>query len=255
MQFDEMGNMDGKTLMLLPGTACDYQTNFAAVLDPLSEKYHLICVNYDGFDGSNTIFPDMITVTEKIEQYILEHFNGRLDGAIGSSLGSSFVGQLIQRKNIHMDHGIFGSPDLDQSGRFSAWLQSKLVVPLLTGFTKSEKKKAKSKEKLKKFFEMDDASADKFVDCFSKFNPESVKNEYYTDLLTWLDEDIHVEHTKAHFIYAARMGEKYLKRYRKYFRDPEIRTFDMQHEQWLFGGEKYAAPVLKAIDEFMETPV
>lgn len=26
-------------------------------------------------------------------------------------------------------------------------------------------------------------------------------------------------------------------------------------EQWLFGGEKYAAPVLKAIDEFMETPV
>ena len=28
MQFDEMGNLSGKTLMLLPGTACDYQTNF-----------------------------------------------------------------------------------------------------------------------------------------------------------------------------------------------------------------------------------
>ena len=47
------------------------------------------------------------------------------------------------------------------------------------------------------------------------------------------------------------MGEKYLKRYRKYFRDPEIREFDMQHEQWLFGGEQYTAPVLQAIDEFM----
>ena len=34
--------------------------------------------------------------------------------------------------------------------------------------------------------------------------------------------------------------------------EPEIREFDMQHEQWLFGGEKYAAPVLAAIDEFME---
>ena len=42
-----MGKQDGKTLMLLPGTACDYQTNFAAVLDRLGEKYHLICVNYD----------------------------------------------------------------------------------------------------------------------------------------------------------------------------------------------------------------
>ena len=28
----------------------------------------------------------------------------------------------------------------------------------------------------------------------------------------------------------------------------------MQHEQWLFGDEQYAVPVLKAIDEFMEMP-
>ena len=114
MQFDEIGNIEGKTVMLLPGTACDYQTNFGTVLDRLAEKYHLICVNYDGFDGSDVIFPDMITVTEKIEDYILENHDGRVDGAIGSSLGSSFVGQLIMRKKIHIDHGIFGSPDLDQ---------------------------------------------------------------------------------------------------------------------------------------------
>ena len=72
--------------MLLPGTACDYQTNFATVLDRLGEKYLLICVTYDGFDGSDLIFPDMITVTEKIEKYIKDNFDGRIDGAIGSSL-------------------------------------------------------------------------------------------------------------------------------------------------------------------------
>ena len=94
----------------------------------------------------------MITVTEKIEKYIKEKHGGRLDGALGSSLGSSFTGQLIQRENIHIDHGIFGSPDLDQSGKFSAWLQSRLVVPLLTGFTKSEKKKAKTERKAQAFF-------------------------------------------------------------------------------------------------------
>ncbi len=214
MQFVEMGKLSGKTLMLLPGTACDYQTNIASVLDRLGEKYHLICVNYDGFDGSGAIFPDMITVTEKIENYIKEKHGGRLDGAIGSSLGSSFVGQLIQREIVHIDHGIFGSPDLDQSGKVSAWLR--------------------------------------FLGCFSKFSPESIKNEYYTDLLTWLKDDIHVDGTRIHFIYANKMGEKYLKRYKKYFRDPEIREFNMQHEQWLFGGEQYTAPVLQAIDEFME---
>lgn len=255
MQFDELGRMEGKVLFLLPGTACDYQTNFGAVLERLGEKYHMVCVNYDGFDGSDLIFPDMLTVTGKIEQYIREHFDGRIDGAIGSSLGSSFVGQLIQRQNVHLDHGIFGSPDLDQSGKFSAWLQSKLVVPLLTSFTRGEKKKAKAREKLKNLFEMSDEVADRFMACFEKFSPESIRNEYYTDLLTWLQDDIHVEHTRVHFIYANKMGEKYLKRYRKYFRDPEIREFNMQHEQWLLGDEKYTIPVLEAIDEFMNTPV
>ncbi len=255
MQFDEMGRKDGKTLMLLPGTACDYQTNFGTVLDRLAARYHLICVNYDGFDGSDLVFPDILTVVEKIEQYVIRNHGGRLDGAIGSSLGSTFVGQLIQRQNIHLDHGIFGSPDLDQSRKCSAWLQSKLVVPLLTSFTGSEKKREKTKAKLKNFFEMSDETADRFMGCFSKFKPESIKNEYYTDLLTWLEDDIHVEHTRVHFIYASKMGDKYLKRYRKYFRDPEIREFDMQHEQWLFGGEQYTGPVLKAVDEFMEMPV
>lgn len=255
MQFEEMGNMSGKTLMLLPGTCCDWQTNFGSVIQKLSEKYHLICVNYDGFDGSDDIFSDMITVTEKIEKYMTDKHNGRVDGAIGSSLGSSFVGQLVMRKNIHINHAIFGSPDLDQSGKIAAKLQSLLVVPILTSFTKGEKKRNKTKEKLKDFFLMSDETAEKFMNCFAKFNPESIKNEYYTDLLTHLEDDIYVEHTRAHFIYANKMGEKYLKRYKKYFRNPDIREFDMQHEQWLFGEQKYAEPVLEVIDEFMKMTV
>lgn len=251
MQFYETGNMSGKTLMLLPGTCCDWQSNFGSVIDDLKEKYHVICVNYDGFDGSDTIFPDVITVTGKIEKYITDNFGGRLDGALGSSLGGTFVGQLIMREKVHVDHGIFGSSDLDQSGILAAKLQSALVTPLLTGVTKSEKKKQKTKKMLMDSFEMSDEVAGKFIEAFSKFDVRSIKNEYYTDLLTHLKNDIHVEGTTAHFIYANKMGEKYKKRYLKYFRDPDIREFDMQHEQWLFGERRFAEPVLKAIDEFM----
>ena len=143
----------------------------------------------------------MITVTEKIENYIKEHHAGTLDGAIGSSLGSSFVGQLVMRKNVHINHAILGSPDLDQSGKVAAKLQSMLVVPLLTSFTKGEKKRNKTKEKLKSFFLMSDETAENFINCFSKFNPESIKNEYYTDLLTHLEDDIKVEHTAVQFIF------------------------------------------------------
>ncbi len=69
MVFDEMGQEEGMTLMLFPGTCCNYETNFGVVLEELGKHYHLICVNYDGFDGSDKVFPDMITVTEKIEHY------------------------------------------------------------------------------------------------------------------------------------------------------------------------------------------
>ena len=255
MQYKEMGKISGKTMMLLPGTCCNWQTNFGNVIDDLSAKYHLICVNYDGFDGTESVFSDMITVTQKIEEYIQDNHGGRLDGAIGSSLGSTFVGQMVQREKVHIDHAIFGSPDLDQSGKISAKLTSLLVVPLLTGLSQNEKKRKKTKAKLMDFFLMNEETADAFMACFSKFKPESIRNEYYTDLLTHLKDDIYIEHTKAHFIYAKKMGDKYKKRYKKYFHDPDIREFDMQHEQWLFGEEKYRIPVLEVIDEFMEMPV
>ena len=82
MQFTEFGNQEGKTMLLLPGTACTWQLNFKNVVDELAEKYHLIAVNYDGFEGdSSVLFTDVPTVTKKIEDYILQHHGGRVDGA------------------------------------------------------------------------------------------------------------------------------------------------------------------------------
>ena len=103
MQFDELGNMNGKTLMLLPGTACDYQTNFMTVLDRLGEKYHLICVNYDGFDGSGSVFPDMIFGGELYRNdvnkvsFILGSFRDHLDSAADSAGKRSYGSRNIRK--------------------------------------------------------------------------------------------------------------------------------------------------------------
>lgn len=51
------------------------------------------------------------------------------------------------------------------------------------------------------------------------------------------------------------MGKKYIKRYEMHFANPDIREFDMQHEQWLFGDNSWTAPVLQAVDSFMCMPV
>ena len=68
---------------------------------------------------------------EKIEQEIQEKYNGRIRAAYGCSLGGSFVALLMQRKKIHIDHGIIGSSDMDEAGFFMAKIQSAVIVPIM----------------------------------------------------------------------------------------------------------------------------
>ena len=257
MQFTEFGKQGGRKLLLLPGTACTWQLNFKNVADELAEKYHIIAVNYDGFEGDPAVvFTDVPTVTEKIENYLLEKHGGRVDAAYGSSLGGSFVGLLIQRKRVHIDHGFIGSSDLDQGGKLTARLLTMIVAPMLSGACRSEKKRAKLKAKLRKKGAIGDGDksldfADAFIDSMKTLNPKTISRQFYSDYVTPLDDDIHVEGTTVHVVYALQMGEKYGKRYRQHFRDPDIHEFDMKHEVWLYD-DAWRRPVMDMIDRCME---
>ncbi|MCR5213619.1 MAG: alpha/beta hydrolase [Eubacterium sp.] len=256
MTFDEFGIENEKTLMLLPGTACTWQINFGQVKDILAQRYHLICVNYDGFDGDASIaFPDMITVTEKIEKYINDNHGGRVDGAYGSSLGGSFVGLLVQRKNIHIDHGFIGSSDLDQGSPFVAKIMTKIIGGAIAGASENPKKKKRFCKMLEAGIGMDineetQGFMDQFADSLLALNPKTISNEFYSDYVTPLEDNISIPGTIVHVIYALKMGKKYEKRYRKHFANPDIIRFDMQHEAWMFEA-KWRRPVVDAIDKCM----
>ena len=258
MKFDEFGNMEGKTLMLLPGTACTWQINFHKVIDRLAETYHLICVNYDGFDDhKEEPFTDMYTVTEKIEDYIIENHDGHVDGAYGSSLGGSFVGLLLQRNFIHIDHAFIGSSDLDQGSPLVAKAMTAIVGRWISDAGKSEEKQQKLKKMLTAAFGSDNdeetaAFMEEFAQSIVSLHPDTVSREYYSDYVTKLDNDIHAEGTKVHIIYALKMGEKYRKRYLRHFRDPQIIPFAMSHEAWLFQNE-WSEPVLNVIHDIMNS--
>lgn len=75
--------------------------------------------------------------------------------------------------------------------------------------------------------------------------------EFYSDYVTPLEDDIHVDGTTVHIIYALKMGPKYEKRYLQHFRDPDIIRFDMQHEAWIFQSQ-WTQPILDAIGERMK---
>ena len=205
MKVYEVGEQGKPVLMLFPGTGCYWRSNFGKVIEPLAETFRVACVSYDGFDETEqTQFPTMIEETAKIEEYIKEHYDGKICAAYGCSLGGSFVGLMAARGVIHMDYGILGGSDLDQ------WRKA----------------------------------GDGYVDAFigmmrgagvdlSFITKESLRNQFYSDLITPLPDAIDPAGTEIHILYALKMGEKYRARYHRHFAHPVLHELDMQHEELL----------------------
>ncbi len=238
MRVYEFGNRKDPAILLLPGTCCHWKLNFGKVIPLLERDFHVLCVSYDGFDEmGNSVFPDMLTETARMEEYIKERCGGNIHAAYGCSLGGSFVGLLIQRKNVHIDHAILGSSDLDQSPIWKAKLKCSVALPLLyrlvrTGEYPKIFRKAMEKKRT--------PYRDKFMEMFGIgagglpfIQRESIRNQFFSDLVTPLEENISAAGTTVHCFYAKKMGEKYLRRYRQHFTDPVIHAFDMEHEELL----------------------
>lgn len=239
MKVYSFGREDAPVVMLLPGTCCHWKGNFGHVIPLLAIDYHVLCVSYDGFDETEqTEFPTMAEEVAKIEDYIKEHCGGHISAAYGCSLGGSFVGLLAARRNIRMDHGILGSSDLDQSSKFSAKLKTDLFLPLIYPVIRDGNFKSRFLQKRleKRAAEMGDY-VNAFMSMLGGARPyvtmKSCKNQFYSDLVTPLPDNIDVPGTEIHIFYALKMGEKYRARYMQHFAHPIIHEHDLQHEELL----------------------
>ena len=131
MKFYESGDSSKPVIFLFPGTCCLY-SSFDHVLDGLHSYFYTVTVSYDGFDpNEKTEFYSMEDECEKIELETKKKYGGRIKAAYGCSLGGSFVSLLIQRKRIHIDHGIIGSSDMDEACMLMAKIQSAIIVPIM----------------------------------------------------------------------------------------------------------------------------
>ena len=255
MKYYEWGKHHEKTIMLLPGTCCNVKSNYSQVIPMLEKYYHVIGVDYDGFDGKGTKFPDMLTVTQKIEEYVAQKLNGSLNIVYGSSLGGSFAGLLVQRNMIHIDHAIIGSSDLDQSGNVSAWLKTQLLGAVFYKMLKNGQMpkwmiKLSEKKMGREAAQKCAAMISDISDAMQTVSKKSMKQQFYSDLVTQLGEKIKADGTTAHIFYALKMGEKYRDRYLLHFADPDIIEQDYGHEELLFFyPEKWVKEIIKCCEQ------
>ena len=239
MKVYSFGAENAPSILLLPGTCCHWRSNFADVIPLLAENFHVLCVSYDGFDETErTEFPTMLEETKKIETYIQENCGGHIRAAYGCSLGGSFVGLLVSRKNIRMDYGILGSSDLDQASPFAAKLQTNLLLPLSYPVIRDGRFQSRFLQKrLKKREEEMGEYVQVFMTMLGGARPyvtmQSCKNQFCSDLVTPLPDKIDVPGTEIHIFYALKMGEKYRQRYERHFAHPVIHAQDLRHEELL----------------------
>ena len=253
MKVYTFGNQDAPVIVLLPGTCCHWKSNFGEVIPLLSTDFRVLCVSYDGFDETEqTEFPTMIEETEKIEAYIKENCGGHIRAAYGCSLGGSFVGLLAARRNIHMDYGILGSSDLDQASKFTAKLQTGLLLPMIYPLIRDGQFKSRFLQKrMEKRTEQMPDYVNAFMAMFGGARPyvtkQSCKNQFFSDLITPLPDGIDVSGTEIHIFYALKMGEKYRERYLQHFAHPVIHEQDLRHEELLACYPKKWAQLVKSI--------
>lgn len=67
----------------------------------------------------------------------------------------------------------------------------------------------------------------------SFISKDSIRNPFYSNLVTSIPRTINPKDTEIHIFYAKRMGEKYLARYREHFRHPIVHEQDIRHEEFL----------------------
>lgn len=240
MKIYEFGQPGAPAILLLPGTCCHWKRNFAGVIPLLEPELRVLCVSYDGFDETqDTVFPSMLEETVKLEDFLQVNYGGHIRAAYGCSLGGSFVGLLLQRRNVGIDHGILGSSDLDQASWIGARLQAGLVTPVLHKILRTgalpgwmakrlENKPAQDRIYLEGMLAMLGVGGGM---AFVK--RRSVYNQFYSDLVTPLENGLRVPGTTVHCFYAQKMGQKYEARYRQHFDQPDILYQDMQHEELL----------------------
>ena len=242
MRVYSFGDPAKPIILLLPGTCCHWRANFGEVIPLLEPDFLVACVSYDGFDETEqSVFPDMLTETEKIERYIQDHFGGYIHAAYGCSLGGSFVGLLVQRGNIHIDHAILGSSDLDQSSPMAAKIRTAIITPMLNGMLHQGKAPRFMQKWLERQPREERLYYKKMMDMFGIGNTrmafvrkESIRNQFYSDMAMPLETGISVPGTTVHCFFAAKMGDKYRDRYKCHFKAPDIRRYDLQHEELLF---------------------
>lgn len=122
LEIREFGKHNGKKIVLVPGNMMCWK-QFEDVIPLLAERYHVIAVSTDGYDGTGeTEFTTSDASAGKLEKYIRANLDGEIELAFGESFGCATAGPLFHRQEVKVRSLILSGPQYMDLGPLSAFV-------------------------------------------------------------------------------------------------------------------------------------
>ena len=193
MQFHEYGDIGKKTLLVMHGMICDWR-RFREIFKPLEQNCRVIYPAMNGcYDGS----PDFRSFADEcaeIENYVIDHHEGRLDAVVGVSQGATLMAILASRNVITIDKAILDGVYVAHQGKLCAWLT-------LRAFCRMQKnggRPSKAFMRALPLMGLDESDLDEFKLMYWGGNHESMRANLMENYTYHIPADFRIDHTKVY---------------------------------------------------------
>lgn len=101
MKFFEFGKENSEIMVIFHGGGICYRAAVPTA-EVLSKKYHVILVAYDGFNPSEpeSEFKSVVDEAQRLGDYIVENYNGRIDILYGVSFGCRILREVLADRRL-----------------------------------------------------------------------------------------------------------------------------------------------------------
>ncbi len=192
MLFHEYG--EGPTLLAMHGMLQKANSMYE-VLKPLEKDFRLIIPTMDGMYPDSPTFTSFGEQCRKIEEYIKQNHNGKIDNVYGISQGATVLSELLARNNIDVRTAVLDGVYVAHQGKFAAWFGVKMYHKL----KKNGSKFPKSMLIVMKLMGLGEEDYEMFS-CmnFTDVSDESLKNNFYENYTYRANENLKNTNTKVH---------------------------------------------------------
>lgn len=102
MKFNEFGKENRTTLLLMHGMCSTWEMSFRTFIELAQKEFHIIAVAADGYDPENKEIHATTSAheAEQVAEYLVEHYDGKIDILYGASMGGVYTLELLTDKRL-----------------------------------------------------------------------------------------------------------------------------------------------------------